>query len=34
MAFVTPIVEHWPEQEIAQWVHPISITDVGACVSS
>ena len=20
-AFVTPIVEHWLEQEIAQWVH-------------
>ena len=22
-AFVTPIVEHWLEQEIAQWVHPM-----------
>ena len=22
-AFVTPVVEHWPEQEIAQWVHPM-----------
>ena len=21
MAFVTPIVEHWLEREIAQWVH-------------
>ena len=21
--FVTPVVEHWLEQEIAQWVHPI-----------
>ena len=21
MAFVTPIMEHWWEQEIAQWVH-------------
>ena len=21
-AFVTPVVEHWLEQEIAQWVHP------------
>ena len=21
MAFVTPVVEHWLEQEIAQWVH-------------
>ena len=20
-AFVTPVVEHWLEQEIAQWVH-------------
>ena len=22
-AFVTPIVEHWLEREIAQWVHPM-----------
>ena len=22
MAFVTPVVEHWMEREIAQWVHP------------
>ena len=22
-AFVTPVVEHWPEREIAQWVHPM-----------
>ena len=21
MAFVTPVVEHWLEPEIAQWVH-------------
>ena len=21
MAFVTPVVEHWMEREIAQWVH-------------
>ena len=21
-AFVTPVVEHWQEREIAQWVHP------------
>ena len=21
MAFVTPVVEHWLEEEIAQWVH-------------
>ena len=23
-AFVTPVVEHWLEREIAQWVHPMS----------
>ena len=23
MAFVTPVVEHWLEQVIAQWVHPM-----------
>ena len=23
MAFVTPVVKHWLEREIAQWVHPI-----------
>ena len=22
MTFVTPVVEHWLEQEIAQWGHP------------
>ena len=22
-AFVTPVVEHWLEQKIAQWVHPM-----------
>ena len=22
-AFVTPVVMHWPEREIAQWVHPM-----------
>ena len=22
-AFVTPVVEHWLEQELAQWVHPM-----------
>ena len=22
-AFVTPVVENWPEREIAQWVHPM-----------
>ena len=24
-AFVTPVVEHWLEREIAQWVHPMSV---------
>ena len=24
MAFVTPVVEHWLEREIAQWVHPMN----------
>ena len=24
-AFVTPVVEHWLEREIAQWVHPMKI---------
>ena len=23
MAFVTPVVEHWLEREITQWVHPM-----------
>ena len=23
MAFITPVVEHWLEWEIAQWVHPM-----------
>ena len=23
MAFVTPVMEHWLEREIAQWVHPM-----------
>ena len=23
MAFVSPVVEHWLEREIAQWVHPM-----------
>ena len=22
-AFVTPVVEHWLERKIAQWVHPM-----------
>ena len=25
-AFVTPVVEHWLEREIAQWVHPMKIS--------
>ena len=24
MTFVTPVVEHWLEREIAQWVHPMT----------
>ena len=24
MAFVTPVVEHWLERDIAQWVHPMN----------
>ena len=23
IAFVTPVMEHWLEREIAQWVHPM-----------
>ena len=23
-AFVTPVVEHWLEREITQWVHPMN----------
>ena len=23
MAFVTPVMEHWLDREIAQWVHPM-----------
>ena len=23
MAFVTPVMEHWLEREIGQWVHPM-----------
>ena len=23
MAFVTPVMEHWLEREMAQWVHPM-----------
>ena len=23
--FVTPVVEHWLEREIAQWVHPMKV---------
>ena len=26
MAFVTPVVEHWLEQEIAQWIPPLPPT--------
>ena len=27
-AFVTPVVEHWLEREIAQWVHHFSLQPV------
>ena len=27
MAFVTPVVEHWLEREIAQWVHHLLTND-------
>ena len=33
-AFVTPVVVHWLEQEIAQWVHPMkdrSVVGTEAC---
>ena len=26
-AFVTPVVEHWLEPEIAQWVHPMKLLE-------
>ena len=28
-AFVTPVVEHWLEREIAQWVHPMKDRSLG-----
>ena len=28
MGFVTPVVKHWLEQEIAQWVHHISCRSI------
>ena len=34
-AFVTPVVEHWLEREIAQWVHPMKLEfDPEACGKS
>ena len=30
MAFVTPVVEHWLEREIAQWVHPMKVLFISA----
>ena len=27
-AFVTPVVEHWPEREIAQWVQRMAASSV------
>ena len=29
MAFVKPVVEHWLEREIAQWVHPMKSLYLG-----
>ena len=26
-AFDTPVVEHWMEREIAQWVHPRTMSE-------
>ena len=31
-AFVTPVVEHWLEREIAQWVHTEEITNANITV--
>ena len=33
-AFVTPVVEHWLEREIPQWVHLINITSSLAMVKN
>ena len=27
-AFVTPVLEHWLEREIAQWVHPMDVRPI------
>ena len=32
-AFVTPIVEHWLEQEIAQWVHSMKDRSLNTLVT-
>ena len=29
MAFVTPVMEHWLEREIAQWVDPMTHCTMG-----
>ena len=34
MAFDTPVVEHWLEREIAQWVHPMALTKISDTHSS
>ena len=31
-AFVTPVVEHWLEWEIAQWVHPTAVKTTSVCL--
>ena len=33
-AFVTPVVEHWLEKEIAQWVYPMKWSVVGSILLS
>ena len=33
-SFVTPVVEHWLEREIAQWVHPMKDRSDDLCSTS
>ena len=32
-AFVTPVVDHWLEREIAQWVHPMKDQSDDSCTT-
>ena len=32
-AFVTPVVEHWLEREIAQWVHSLKCSNKNTAVN-